>query len=586
MAESITIKILPEGLSVQARPGELLGEVLTRAAVPLNRYCGGRGLCGKCLVRIVSGPLPLLEGDEKALLEARSLTTDHRLSCRYEIRAPATVEILPGSRAAAISVLDAGFCPPLTVDPAVKSFSLEIPSPSLASPRAVLDSLRDALGLPHIVAPLSVVKDIRLPPKNGRFSLTVCLYGENEILDIETGKSEEDLYGLAVDLGTSTVVAELLSLVSGKTLSRAVAPNSQITYGADVVSRLSFSFQNSDNLERLRNSILQLLNGLVSELVAKAAVPRNRICEAVIAANTAMNHILCGVAVDSLALSPFHAVFSRLDPFPASELGLGLHPRAKAYVVPNIKSFIGGDITAGLAASGFAERPGNGLFLDLGTNGEIVLRKGKHLYATSTAAGPAFEGMSLSCGMLAVPGAVQKAGWDDGFDLKTIDGLPAQGLCGTGLVDIVALSLRQGLLGPDGKITAPGRKIVLTKSLSLTQQDIREIQLAVGAVKTGVRMILREFGVSPGRLDEFLIAGAFGSSLDVENAGAVGLIPDVPADAVTFLGNSSLAGARKLLLSAPDRAAAEGVARRIEHVSLASRASFQDEFVGAMTFGR
>ncbi len=585
MAEVIGIKILPEGKSVQARSGERLGETLSRSGVPLNLYCGGRGVCGKCLVRVVGGPLPLLEADEKAFIERRSLTEDHRLACRYEVRAPIAVEILPESRAREVAVLETDFCPTVTLAPAVKKFSLEISSPSLASPQAILDGLREALGLPHLIAPLPVIKNLRIPPRNGPLALTVCLYGEKEVLDIETGRSGEESYGLAVDLGTSTVVVELLDLVSGRTLGRASAANSQITYGADVVSRISFAFQNAANLERLRNSVLQLLNGLVSEVVAAAAVPRNRICETVIAANTAMNHILCGVAVDSLALSPFHAVFSRLDPFPASELGLGLHPRAKAYVVPNIKSFIGGDITAGLSASGFGERPGNGLFIDLGTNGEIVLRKGRHLYAVSTAAGPAFEGMSLSCGMLAVPGAVHRATWKDGYVLRPIGDIPAQGLCGTGLVDVVALGLKNGLLGPDGKILGSGRKIVLTESLSLSQQDVREIQLAVAAVKAGVRMILREYGVPLGRLKEILIAGAFGSSLDVENAKTVGLIPDVPAGIVTFVGNSSLAGARKLLLSAGDRAAAEGLAGRVEHVSLAARTAFQDEFVRAMKFG-
>ncbi len=586
MAKGLTVKILPDEVTVEARAGDLLSDVLARAGLPLSRYCGGRGVCGKCLVRIVSGPLPLLEASEKTLLERKSLTEDHRLACRYEVRSSAVVEILPGSRASAVPVLETGSAPPVFLDPVVKRLNLELPAPSLASPEALMDCLRDALGQPDLSVPLSVVKDLRIPTRNGRLSSTVILYGPNEVLDIESDTTGEEVYGLAVDLGTSTVVAELVNLCSGKILGRATVPNSQITYGADVVSRISFAFQNPENLSRLRSAVLQLLNGLVSDLVAKAAVPRGRIYDAVFASNTAMNHILCGVTVDSLGLAPFHAVFSRLPPFPASELGLGLHPRAKVYVVPNIKSFIGGDITAGLTASGFSGRSGTGLFIDLGTNGEIVLRKGRRLYATSTAAGPAFEGMSLSCGMLAVPGAVHKAGWKDGgFDLQSIGNVPAQGLCGTGVVDILALSLKLGVLGADGRIEKPGRKIPLTESLSLTQQDIRELQLAVAAVKTGVRMMLGEFKLKPGKLDEIMIAGAFGSSLDIGNARAVGLVPDVPPEVVSFVGNASLAGARLLLLSAGHRVTAEETVERVEHVSLAARPSFQEEFVEAMTFG-
>jgi len=318
----------------------------------------------------------------------------------------------------------------------------------------------------------------------------------------------------------------------------------------------------------------------------RSGVPRHRIYDAVVAGNTAMNHILCGVAVDSLALAPFHAVFSALPPLPAAEIGFALHPQARVYVSPNIKSFVGGDITAGLVAADLAAKPGTGLFIDLGTNGEIILKRNSEFVATSTAAGPAFEGMNISCGMLAVPGAIYRAEWDNGFKVRTIDDLPPQGVCGTGLIDILAGAVTSGLLGRDGRIAGPDKRIRLTERLSLTQQDVRDVQLAVAAVRSGVRLMLREFRLGAAELDRILVAGAFGSSLDLSNAVALGLLPDVPLEKIAFIGNASLAGARLLLVSRPARAVAETLASKVSHVSLATRPDFQDEFVRALEFDR
>ncbi len=586
MADNVvTIRVIPDDLTIQARTGETLADVLVRSGIPLAFYCQGKGICGKCFVRIVSGPLPLLEADERAILEKRSLSKDHRLACRYTIFAPAVVEIIPDSRASGIFVLESGLSRPITLDPAVKCYTISLPAPSLSSPHAWIDDIKEVLKVPGLEIPVSSIRPFLDSNRNSRTGLMVTLYQDKEVLSVEPGGTPEAAYGLAVDVGTSTVVIELVNLISGETVGRAAAPNSQIVYGADVVSRIAFAFQNPDNLNRLRESILQLLNSLISEAVSKAGIRRDLIYEAVIAGNTAMNHIFCGVAVDTLALSPFSAVFSTLSPFPAAELGLGLHPRAQVYVVPNIRSFVGGDITAGLLAADLQEENGNAIFIDLGTNGEIVVKKGRSFFATSTAAGPAFEGMSISCGMLAVPGAVHNVRWSDGFVLQTLGTRPPQGLCGTGLNDLVALSLSHGLIGPDGKIKSTDKKILFSESLAITQQDIREVQLAVAAIKTGLRMMLRESNLSLKKIDRLCIAGAFGNFLDIDNARILGLVPDVPKDVVEFVGNSSLAGARKLLLSAPSRTLAEDLAARVEHLSLATRPGFQEEFMMGLAFG-
>ena len=581
---SCIVSILPDGGKHRARPGERLADVLVKAGIPLSVYCHKKGICGKCAVRIASGPLPLLEPAEEALLRAQGLSSDHRLACLFEVRANVTVEVPPGRRLQKIAVLETGLATNVVPDPPVKKLTLTLEKPDLASPSAALERLKALLKAPDLALPLSTLSKLGGEAVSSGRVFTVVLYGEREILDIEPEDTSDRTYGLAVDLGTSTVVAELIDLRTGEAVARASAVNSQASYGADVVSRITFAFESPDNLGRLRKVVIQLLNELIAEMSRKSGVPLHKIYDAVVSGNTAMNHFLCGVPVDSLALSPFSAVFASLPALPAAEIGLHLNPHARVYVVPNVKSFVGGDITAGLIAAEMPSKTGRELFIDLGTNGEIVLKRGRAFVATSTAAGPAFEGMNISCGMMAVPGAVHRAEWDGGFKLHTIDGLPPAGICGTGLIDVLAIALEQGLLGPDGRISGPGKKIPLGHGLALTQQDIRDVQLAVAAVRTGVKLMLGEFQVPSRQLDRILVAGAFGSSLDIANSVAIGLLPDVPPDRMTFVGNSSLAGARKLLLSGPERKAAESLAEAVGHVSLAARPDFQDEFVKAMRF--
>ncbi|OGD13660.1 MAG: hypothetical protein A2V76_09660 [Candidatus Aminicenantes bacterium RBG_16_63_14] len=583
---TFTVEILPDRIKVRARAGEVLADVLVRAGIPLSLYCHQRGICGKCAVRVLGGPLPFPAELEASLLESRGLGPDHRLACLYEVRSDIVVETLAGSRLEKIAVLDTGVPSAAFIDSAVKKLPLVLEKPSLYSPTAVADSLRAYLKSPGLVLPLAALSKLGGTILTPGRPVTAVLYDDREILDIESEDAGREIFGLAVDLGTSTVAAELVDLRTGKVVDRAAAVNAQNSYGADVVSRITFAFENPDNLRRLKNAAVQLINDLVGTMSRRSGVPRHRIYDAVVAGNTAMNHILCGVAVDSLALAPFHAVFSTLPALPASEIGFTLHPQARVYVAPNIKSFVGGDITAGLVATEFAAKSGTEIFIDLGTNGEIVLKKGREFVTTSTAAGPAFEGMNISCGMLAVAGAIHRAEWANGFKFRTVDDLPPEGVCGTGLVDILAAALARGILGRDGRIAGPEKRIRLTDRLALTQQDVRDVQLAVAAVRSGVRLMLREFRLAAADLDRVLVAGAFGSSLDIGNAVALGLLPDVPESKIAFVGNASLAGARLLLLSRPNRRAAESLAAKISHISLATRPDFQDAFVHALEFNR
>jgi uncharacterized 2Fe-2S/4Fe-4S cluster protein (DUF4445 family) len=277
-------------------------------------------------------------------------------------------------------------------------------------------------------------------------------------------------------------------------------------------------------------------------------------------------------------------VFSRLPALQAGEVKLGIYPQGKVYFAPNIKSFVGGDISSGLLASGLAARPGNYMLIDLGTNGEIVLKTGEGLLATSTAAGPAFEGMNISCGQPALPGAVYKAEDAGGLTVFTIGNSPPLGVCGTGLIDLAAVFLERGEITAGGAIQNAARKLAVAGDIALTQDDIRQLQLACAAIKSGIQLMLKSADLSVRKLDGIYIAGAFGNYLNVRNTMAIGLLPSVAEGKIVFIGNSSLAGARLLLLAKEERDKIESLAGRIRYLSLASDREFQDHFIQGLEF--
>jgi uncharacterized 2Fe-2S/4Fe-4S cluster protein (DUF4445 family) len=273
-----------------------------------------------------------------------------------------------------------------------------------------------------------------------------------------------------------------------------------------------------------------------------------------------------------------------LEEKPAKDLGFPINKRGKVYISPNIKSFVGGDISAGLIATGLDRKKGNHLFIDLGTNGEVVLKTEEKLAATSTAAGPAFEGINIQCGMPALPGAIYKASRGKPLKISTINDIPARGICGTGLIDLTSLFLENGQITPEGRLIAQSKKIQITDKIYLHQKDIREIQLAIGAVKTGIQMMMEKFNLKKKDLDGIFIAGAFGNYLNISNSMKVGLLPHVETEKIHFIGNGSLAGAKALLLSSPARDKIETLVKHIRFISLAMDPSFQKKFIASLRF--
>jgi len=581
---SCTVKVLSHGKTVSARKKQVLSDVLRDAGVPISLYCNKRGLCGKCFVEIVKGRRPSPGDREKYWLAQRRLAANYRLACQYEVNGDVEINVPASFTLQEIPILPSVHRSAVRPDPAVKKYYLELRRPEIAAPGSLFEILLDGLGVEDLKIPLEVLRSLGGTLEKANFKVTAVVHREKEVIAVEPGNTVGRSFGLAADVGTTTLVMDLVDLDSGKTVDTEAALNSQVSRGADVISRITYAFGDSARAAELRTLALETLNGMIGRLLARNRLDRSSVYEAVISGNTVMSHILVGVPVDTLATAPYQAVFSRLPVQAAGELGFAVHPRGKLFFSPNIMSFVGGDIASGLLASRIAWKRGRFLLLDLGTNGEIVLKAGDRLVTTSTAAGPAFEGMNISCGMPALPGAVYKV--EDAGEIRThsLAGAPARGVCGTGLIDLIAIFLARGEISPRGAIRNAAKKIQVAENIVLTQEDVRQMQLACAAVKSGIRMMLTQNRLAVGDLDGIYIAGAFGNYLNIRNSVAIGLLPRTDEKRVIFIGNSSLAGARQLLLSKVEREKVEALVRKIRYVSLAADPQFQDQFIQALEF--
>ena len=578
------IKVVTPNKTISAQENEILSDIIQKSGINLSTYCNKKGLCGKCLVEIIKGDLPELKEKEQTLIKEKNLNPNYRLACQYKIKSDLEIKIPDTSLIEEVEILKTGISIPVTIDPAVKKFDLQLSKPEITSPDSFLGIIKkhfknDALKINYEL--LRKLPDIL---KKNKYKVSIILFDDDEILDVVPVNTKKTHYGIAIDIGTSTIVAELIDLSTGDSLDAEFKTNSRVKYGSDVVSRISFAHNNPKNLNILQETVLEILNEMIHDLTVKCKIDVEDIYEAVIAGNTAMNHFFLRVPVENLAVAPFNAVFTELSELKACDIELRINKYGKIYIVPNIKSFVGGDICAGIISSDLINKNENLLFIDLGTNGEIVLKFNDKIIVTSTAAGPAFEGINISNGMMAVSGAVYKAEYKDKLILHTINDKPPIGICGTGLIDLVSIFLENGEIADNGQINNEQKKLEITDKIFIIQKDIREVQLAVGAIKAGTKTLLDKYNCPLEKLDRIMIAGAFGSHLNIENAKRIGLLPQFPLEKISFLGNSSLAGAKALLISYPLREKISQILPEIEHCSLGMNSQFQEYFIDAMNF--
>jgi uncharacterized 2Fe-2S/4Fe-4S cluster protein (DUF4445 family) len=472
-----------------------------------------------------------------------------------------------------------------------------------------MECVKKALG--PVKIDLSAIRALPKVLRDSRFNITATII-DNRVVDIEPGNTTSQCCGVAFDIGTTTIVGTLVDLITGADLAVASQINPQTSFGDDVVSRIKRCRDDENGLSQLQEAVLQAVNGIISKVLRESGVDRKSVYEAVFAGNTTMQEILCGINPMSLGELPFVPAFREPLRMRAWDLSVKINPHGDVHIFPQIGGFVGGDTVAGIIATRLDQMTAPSLLVDVGTNGEIVLcNKGK-LIATSVAAGPAFEGARIVNGMRGANGAVEKVVADGDIQVNVIGNVKPTGICGSGLIDATAELLRLGILDSTGRILGPDElpagvpdKIrnrliknhdrydfllvdrshtATNEPLCLYQKDIRELQLATGAIRAGINILLKNEGLTPNDLGSVLLAGAFGNFIRRKNARRIGMLPQIPCDRIRFMGNTASFGAKMVLLSRTEEEYAARVTRETRHLDLSLDPEFQMEFSAAMLF--
>ena len=600
----------PSGKSGTYKGPIRLLDAARRAGVGLESVCGGIGDCGRCKVIVTKGPTSHLTGIEETLLTEEELKQGYRLACCTRVYGEAEVFLPPSVRLERQRLQLEAVEMPLEVEPVVREYLIDLPAATLVDIRPDFRRLREALKATHSVEPelidYSALKAVSPMIREEEWSVRVALRG-NEIISVVPADEQRASLGLAVDLGTTKIALYLVDLSTGQTIDKLGIQNPQIPYGEDVISRLQTIMEDEEALELQSAAVTKAINKQIVKMCKRNRTIPQRILEATIVGNTAMHHILLRLSTRQLALSPFVPATDRPVEVKARELGLNICPGAFIYFLPPVAGFVGSDHVAMLLASGFYQHEGNVLGLDIGTNTEIALKTQEGITSCSTASGPAFEGARIKCGMRAAPGAVERVKINDGdlkVEIKTIaDGAPI-GICGSGIVDAIAQMLRVGIIDDRGKLqlgrqgvrqnSAGKREFVLAQAddhrcandIVVTQRDVAEIQLAKGAIRTGMNILMARAGLAPENIDRVVIAGAFGSYMDPASAIALGMFPRIPLERFTQVGNAAGAGAKAILVSMEQRRRAEQLAREVGYIELAVEPDFHQQFARGMKFNQ
>jgi uncharacterized 2Fe-2S/4Fe-4S cluster protein (DUF4445 family) len=620
----VVVRFLPDDVTVEAAAGATLLDVALDAGVFLPASCGGSGACAQCKVRIAEGAV---ETESKEKLDAGAREKGYVLACQSRVTGDVTVEIpktkvgrkvIPRDEADRMKVTAKPMEPPIQaeLDPVTLRVFMSPPVPTTEDNASDYDRMIRTLKVEHDIGPvqadLSVLKALPTALRAGDWEVTACLEIEDCIPDqppryrlrgVLPGHLSAPHVALAVDIGTTSLWGELVNLDTGKVLARASRYNPQISMGDDVISRIVFALK-KDGLQRLQEHVVKGLNEIVEEMLAKTKLPRDCICSMVAAGNTVMTHLFLGLFPKFLRESPYVPAAQHIGPVSARELGLALPDHALVEVFPGVASYVGGDIVSGVLVNGMWRSDEMTLFIDIGTNGEIVAGNRDLLLTASCSAGPAFEGGGLEFGMRAAPGAVENVFIDpDSLEpmIKTIDAKPAMGICGSGIINIISHMLRLGILNQNGKYAAdlPTQRIRkgrsgseyvicwaaesgLEQDIVLTEVDLDNILRAKGAMFSGYTCILDKIGLSVDALERVIIAGAFGSFINLEHAVTIGLLPDIPREKFSFIGNSSLKGARFAAIDHKLFEKSHEIASAMTNVELSEDPSYMDNFMAAL----
>jgi uncharacterized 2Fe-2S/4Fe-4S cluster protein (DUF4445 family) len=625
----------PSGRRGRFEPGTTVLDAARALGVDIDSVCGGRGICGRCQVEQSVGSFPKHGIESKAghlsplgPVEAdyrsrKGLDADRRLSCTAQVRGDVVVDVPPESQVYRQVVRKGLELRELTVDPVIRLHYVEVAKPELASPTGDLARLQDALerewSLTNLAADLNVVRALQPALEKGDYAVTVAVHDGSGIVAVWPGFHDRAL-GVAIDVGSTTIAGHLTNLADGAVLASHGVMNPQIRFGEDLMSRVSYAMMHPEGAGEMTAAVRKALNGLIAQLAMNAGVGRDEILDLVIVGNPIMHHLVLGVDPVPLGSAPFALATDRAIELRASELDLTVHPGARVYVLPCIAGHVGADTAAVILAEAPHRSEVVELVVDVGTNAEIVLGNRYFLLAASSPTGPAFEGAQISGGQRAAPGAIERVridkatleprfrvigvdAWSDEPDFpEAAAATGVTGICGSGIVEVIAELYLAGVITPDGiidgalaartpRIVADGRTFSYLlhdgsadgrPRIVITQNDVRAIQLAKAALYAGVRLLMDHAGIET--VDEVRLAGAFGSQIDTFHAMVLGLIPDADLGHVKAAGNAAGTGALIALVSRAARREIEGVVRTVEKIETAVEPRFQEHFVEAMAF--
>ncbi|HYM26525.1 MAG TPA: ASKHA domain-containing protein [Steroidobacteraceae bacterium] len=620
----------PSGKRGRFPRGTQLLQAARSLGVDVDSVCGGRAICGRCQVLVMEGEfskhgvtssgthLSAVDAAEQAFARRRPLPAGHRLSCSAKIEGDLIIDVPPGSQVHRQVVRKAAEARAITLDPVVHLHYVEVREPDMHDPSGDLQRLLEALHREWDFGPLrcdlAVLQGLQAALRKGEWRVTVAVHAGSQLIGVWPGFHDR-IFGMAVDVGSTTIAAHLCNLETGEIAASAGTMNPQIRFGEDLMSRVSYSMMHPDGARQMTEAVRGALNSLALEVAREAKVEASDILELTMVGNPIMHHLLLGIDPVELGGAPFALATDSPLGLKASELGLTLHPGARVYTLPCIAGHVGAD-AAGMI---LAERPDLSdkltLLVDVGTNAEIVLGNRQRLLACSSPTGPAFEGAQISCGQRAAPGAIERVRIDPatlearfkviGSDLwsdqpgfaEAVAGSGVTGICGSGIIEVIAEMYLAGIISQDGvvagelaarspRIVPTGRTFAYTlyaggaTPLTITQNDVRAIQLAKAALLAGVRLLMDRLGTD--QVERIRLAGAFGSHIDVKYAMVLGMIPDCDLSQVSSAGNAAGTGARIALLDNASRKTIEDLVRRVEKIETAIEPKFQAHFVEAM----
>ncbi|MCM8788818.1 MAG: ASKHA domain-containing protein [Candidatus Omnitrophica bacterium] len=606
---------LPDEKKVKVPAGTDLLSAALKAGIFLASSCGGKGICGRCKVKIVSGEF---EAEPTGKISADEKRNNIYLACRTFIRSNMKVQVLPqvklpgGStsvqfeKGEELKLFEVPVPETFSFSPLTRKFFLPLPKPSIQDSISDLERLKRALlgyGIRNPDVDLHLIRKLPRILRESNWNVTVVMAlfdGQNKIIAIEPGDTSSRNFGLAIDVGTTTIVVSLINLENGKTIGTEISFNRQATHGEDIISRIVYA-EDKEGLEQMHHLVVETINEVIKTLANKNMVRYDEITVGVCSGNMTMIHLLLKIDPSFLRREPYTPVLNFFPVLNAAEVGIRINPAGLLYIVSGVSSYVGGDITSGVLITGIFQQENLQMLIDVGTNGEIVLGNKDWLICCSASAGPAFEGSGVRDGMRAVSGAIYSFNLLDSEKVKygVIGEVAPIGICGSGYIEILAELFYAGVIDRSGGLLEKSRRVRSgsegmefvvaysnetghSRDIVITQIDIENLLRAKAAIFAGIRSLVRKMGFAISEIQKFYIGGGFGNYLNIKKSVAIGLLPDLPLEKFVFMGNTSLAGARAILMSADARSMAKELTRRMTYLELSRESSYTEEYLSAL----